>query len=41
VPIALVGVLLAQMARGYDSNLYTQVGLVLMIALASKRCSAG
>src|SRR5262245_5126784 len=36
VPIALVGVLLAQMSRGYDNNLYTQVGLVLMIALASK-----
>ncbi|MBF0505876.1 MAG: efflux RND transporter permease subunit [Nitrospirae bacterium] len=36
VPIALVGVLLAIMARGYDNNLYTQVGLVLMIALASK-----
>lgn len=36
VPIALVGVLLALMARGYDNNLYTQVGLVLMIALSSK-----
>ena len=36
VPIALVGVLLAQVSRGYDNNLYTQVGLVLMIALASK-----
>jgi HAE1 family hydrophobic/amphiphilic exporter-1 len=36
VPIALVGVLLAQVSRSYDSNLYTQVGLVLMIALASK-----
>ena len=36
VPIALVGVLLAQLTRGYDNNLYTQVGLVLMIALASK-----
>jgi HAE1 family hydrophobic/amphiphilic exporter-1 len=24
------------MARGFDNNLYTQVGLVLMIALASK-----
>ena len=36
VPIALVGVLLALMSRGYDNNLYTQVGLVLMIALASK-----
>jgi len=36
VPMALVGILLAQMARGYDNNLYSQVGLVLMIALASK-----
>ncbi len=36
VPVALVGVLLALMARSYDNNLYTQVGLVLMIALASK-----
>jgi hydrophobic/amphiphilic exporter-1 (mainly G- bacteria), HAE1 family len=36
VPMALVGVLLALMIRGLDNNLYTQVGLVLMIALASK-----
>ncbi len=37
VPMALVGVLLALMLRGFDNNLYTQVGLVLMIALASKK----
>lgn len=36
VPMALAGVLVALMCRGYDNNLYTQVGLVLMIALASK-----
>ncbi len=36
VPVALVGVLLALLSRNYDNNLYTQVGLVLMIALASK-----
>ncbi|HVN95576.1 MAG TPA: efflux RND transporter permease subunit [Syntrophorhabdaceae bacterium] len=36
VPLALVGVLLALLTRGYDNNLYTQIGLVLMIALASK-----
>ena len=36
VPIALVGVILALISRGFDNNLYTQVGLVLMIALASK-----
>lgn len=36
VPMALVGVILALIARQFDNNLYTQVGLVLMIALASK-----
>lgn len=36
VPIALTGVLLALIVRGYDNNLFTQVGLVLMIALSSK-----
>ena len=36
VPVALVGVLLALLIRDYNNNLYTQVGLVLMIALASK-----
>ena len=36
VPMALVGVLLALIIRGFDNNLYTQVGLVLMIALAAK-----
>jgi HAE1 family hydrophobic/amphiphilic exporter-1 len=36
VPMAMVGVLLALMIRSFDNNLYTQIGLVLMIALASK-----
>ncbi len=36
VPMALVGVLVALLIRGYDNNLFTQIGLVLMIALASK-----
>ena len=36
VPIALVGVLLGLIVRDFDNNIYTQVGLVLMIALASK-----
>lgn len=36
VPMALVGVILSLISRNFDSNLYTQVGLVLMIALASK-----
>jgi HAE1 family hydrophobic/amphiphilic exporter-1 len=34
--MALVGVILALISRNFDNNLYTQVGLVLMIALASK-----
>jgi hydrophobic/amphiphilic exporter-1 (mainly G- bacteria), HAE1 family len=36
VPLAMVGVLLGLLFRGFDNNLYTQIGLVLMIALASK-----
>jgi HAE1 family hydrophobic/amphiphilic exporter-1 len=36
VPMAMVGVLVALLIRGYDNNIYTQIGLVLMIALASK-----
>ncbi len=36
VPLAMVGVLLALIVRGFQNDLYTQVGLVLMIALASK-----
>jgi HAE1 family hydrophobic/amphiphilic exporter-1 len=34
--MALVGMLLGLVIRDFDNNLYTQVGLVLMIALASK-----
>jgi multidrug efflux pump subunit AcrB len=36
VPVAMVGVLVALPIRGYDKNIYTQIRLVLMIALASK-----
>ncbi len=36
VPIALVGVLLALIVRKFPVDLYTQIGLVLMIALAAK-----
>ncbi len=36
VPMALVGVLAALIARAFPTDLYTQIGLVLMIALAAK-----
>jgi HAE1 family hydrophobic/amphiphilic exporter-1 len=36
VPMALVGVLLALIVRDFPNDLYTQIGLVLMIALAAK-----
>ena len=36
IPIALLGVVLGVMARGFDNNVYTQIGVVLLIALASK-----
>jgi hydrophobic/amphiphilic exporter-1 (mainly G- bacteria), HAE1 family len=36
VPLALLGTIIALMARGYDNNVYTQIGLVLLVALASK-----
>ncbi|WP_459557156.1 efflux RND transporter permease subunit [Lacunimicrobium album] len=36
VPLALVGTVLAVMYRGMDNNVYTQIGIVLIIALASK-----
>ena len=36
VPLALLGTVLALSARGYDNNIYTQIGMVLLIALASK-----
>lgn len=36
VPLALLGTFLAVYLRGMDNNLYTQIGIVLLIALASK-----
>ena len=36
VPIAIFDAVMFTMARGYDNNTYTQIGLVLLIGLASK-----
>ncbi|AGA25370.1 efflux RND transporter permease subunit [Singulisphaera acidiphila] len=36
VPLALLGTVIAVASRGMDVNVYTQIGIVLIIALASK-----
>ncbi|TWT51881.1 Efflux pump membrane transporter BepE [Thalassoglobus neptunius] len=36
VPLAALGVVLALIVRGADNNTYTQIGIVLLVALASK-----
>ncbi|MCA9238382.1 MAG: efflux RND transporter permease subunit, partial [Planctomycetales bacterium] len=36
VPLAALGVVAVLMVRGADNNVYTQIGLVLLVALASK-----
>src|SRR5205085_12453823 len=36
VPLALLGTVVAVAVRGLDNNVYTQIGVVLLIALASK-----
>lgn len=36
VPLAALGVVVTLMLRGADNNVYTQIGIVLLVALASK-----
>jgi HAE1 family hydrophobic/amphiphilic exporter-1 len=36
VPMAVLGALLAQSARGYSNDIYCQIGLVMLIGLAAK-----
>ena len=36
VPLALLGAILATWARAFDNNVYTQIGLVLLIGLSAK-----
>jgi multidrug efflux pump len=36
VPLAALGVVIALVIRGMDNNTYTQIGVVLLVALASK-----
>lgn len=36
VPLAVLGVVIALLVRGADNNVYTQIGIVLLVALASK-----
>ena len=36
VPLAILGAMLSTWARGFDNNVYTQVGLVLLIGLSAK-----
>ena len=36
VPLAVLGVIIALVVRGADNNVYTQIGIVLLVALASK-----
>ncbi len=36
VPTAILGAVVAVMLRGYDNNVYTQIGIVLLIGLSTK-----
>ena len=38
VPLALLGTVAALMIRQMENNVYTQIGIVLLIALACKKC---
>jgi HAE1 family hydrophobic/amphiphilic exporter-1 len=39
VPLALIGLLLAPLMRGFDNNLYTQASFILLIDLACKNAT--
>jgi len=36
IPLAIIGAMVALMIRGFDNNIFTQIGLVLLVALAAK-----
>ena len=36
IPFSLIGALYGTLLRGYDNNIYTQIGLVLLIGLSTK-----
>jgi HAE1 family hydrophobic/amphiphilic exporter-1 len=36
VPLAILGALLAQLSRGFANDIYSQIGLVMLIGLSSK-----
>ena len=36
IPFSMLGAMLATMFRGYDNNIYTQIGVVLLIGLSAK-----
>jgi HAE1 family hydrophobic/amphiphilic exporter-1 len=36
IPLAIIGAMLFLMLRGFDNNVFTQIGLVLLVALAAK-----
>ncbi|MBC8105904.1 MAG: efflux RND transporter permease subunit [Anaerolineae bacterium] len=36
IPLSIIGAMLFLMVRGYDNNIFTQIGLVLLVGLAAK-----